>query len=313
MIEPATLWLLDGRPTLWAMSPHILKLQSLVYEMTMNYQRLKTQRLGFESWPCPQTSGLIASLSFHLILTLDMCKTLQSLPGGPGSSSVLPFELLNPSLDLHPPLFPKQIFCLHLTANLPQWDCAERPPLSAAFRSFVLFTTAAYKCLFFISHLVVWEVTVKASYTFLPSSLLSLIARPFFCCGGRVPYLMSTAHWDNGSLDLCPPRKMAAFIWCWDPLQPLSSSEGLWTKRGEDGRGESLHQFVCHILWPPRPPQPTQTRWCCFHLSADPVFTLQAISHPRCSINRYSSAVCATLNVQFSQKFQSFSQIQTSK
>lgn len=78
----------------------------------------------------------------------------------------------------------------------------------SAFLSFVLFIAAASKCPFFISHLVVWGVTVKASHTFLPhapSSLPSLTARTVFWRwwgDGRTCTLFNAHAEDNGPLDL---------------------------------------------------------------------------------------------------------------
>lgn len=102
---------------------------------------------------------------------------------------------------------------------------------------------------------------------------------------------MSTAPWDNRPLDLWPLwgkgrvnlmlRSSTAIVW--EAVDPL----WVQTKEGVGGWSvtTSAHQFVCHLLPPPRSvstsdKQPTQGRWRSFHLSADPAFTLQTVTHP---------------------------------
>lgn len=132
----------------------------------------------------------------------------------------------------------------------------------SAFLSFVLLIAAASKCPFFISHLVVWGVTVKASHAFLPhapSSLPSLTARIVFLGGGCTLF---NAHSSRRQWPTWPFNqlwKKAALIWCWDPLLPLAESQGTLCGSRRGGGSHNISTPIClsHIAPHPCLPIPS--------------------------------------------------------
>lgn len=129
---------------------------------------------------------------------------------------------------------------------------------------------------FFISHLVVWGVTVRPSegITRIPSTLPSWL--PPFSEGTCTFFSVFNPGRQCTTWPLTLLRKREGLIWCWDPPRPLSQRQG--TQCGGGGWGVwALHLptnlFVTYCPYHTHThTEPTQRRWRSLPLVCWPCF-----------------------------------------